>query len=117
MSSGESLPQNVHSMNAYLGYVCFCSEQLYIQDFNLFVQINFTAVCVCSVFCKHIVMFLRGFPIAEALSLGADVVVTGRCVDSALTLGPLIHQVRRTASHTHTHSILSSCMTTVLYIL
>ena len=35
----------------------------------------------------------RGFPIAEALSLGADVVVTGRCVDSALTLGPLIHQV------------------------
>ena len=73
MSSGQSLPQNVHSMNAYLGYVCLCSKQLYIQDFNLFVQINFTAVCVCSVFCKHIViinMFLRGFPIAEALSLG-----------------------------------------------
>lgn len=37
---------------------------------------------------------IRGFPIAEALSLGADVVVTGRCVDSALTLGPLIHKVR-----------------------
>ena len=35
----------------------------------------------------------RAFPIAEALDLGADVVVTGRCVDSALTLGPLIHKV------------------------
>jgi hypothetical protein len=52
MTTGHSLPESVHSMNAYLG----------------------------------------GFPIAEALSLGADVVVTGRCVDSALTLGPLIHQ-------------------------
>jgi len=34
----------------------------------------------------------RAFPIAEALNLGADVVLTGRCVDSALTLGPLIHK-------------------------
>ena len=31
--------------------------------------------------------------------------VTGRCVDSALTLGPLIHQVSETASHTHTHTL------------
>lgn len=39
-------------------------------------------------------MFLnRSFPIAKALDHGADVVVTGRCVDSALTLGPLIHKV------------------------
>lgn len=44
--------------------------------------------------CRLLIGLLpRGFPIAEALSLGADVVVTGRCVDSALTLGPLIHQV------------------------
>ncbi|KAL5463410.1 hypothetical protein EMCRGX_G032303 [Ephydatia muelleri] len=35
------------------------------------------------------------FPIAKALDHGADVVVTGRCVDSALTLGPLIHKVER----------------------
>lgn len=36
--------------------------------------------------------YLGGFPIARALAMGADVVVTGRCVDSALTLGPLIHE-------------------------
>ena len=36
--------------------------------------------------------YLGGRPIAAALDGGAQVVITGRCVDSALTLGPLLHE-------------------------
>ena len=36
--------------------------------------------------------YIGAFPLTEALSTGADVVIAGRCTDTALALAPMIHR-------------------------
>ena len=49
--------------------------------------------------------YLGAMPIAAALAAGADIVVTGRVVDSALALGPLMHEFGWRASD---HDLLAA---------
>jgi hypothetical protein len=36
--------------------------------------------------------YIGAFPLADALATGADVVIAGRCTDTALALGPMVHE-------------------------
>ena len=37
-------------------------------------------------------VYFGAAPIAEALAQGAQIIITGRCTDTGLTLGPMIHE-------------------------
>ncbi len=50
-------------------------------------------------------VYLGAFPIAEALGQGAQIVLTGRCTDPSLVLGPLIHEFAWTDSD---HNLLAA---------
>jgi Acyclic terpene utilisation family protein AtuA len=39
-------------------------------------------------------VYFGGAPIADALDQGAQIIVTGRCTDTGLTLGPMIHEFK-----------------------
>ena len=49
--------------------------------------------------------YLGALPVARALAEGADIVITGRGVDSAVTLGPLMHEFGWTAQD---HDLLAA---------
>ena len=37
-------------------------------------------------------VYIGAYPLIEALETGADVIITGRCTDTALALAPMIHE-------------------------
>ena len=39
-------------------------------------------------------VYFGAAPIAEALACGAQIIITGRCTDTGLTLGPLLHEFK-----------------------
>ncbi|MBL8220753.1 MAG: DUF1446 domain-containing protein, partial [Bryobacterales bacterium] len=49
--------------------------------------------------------YIGAFPVAEALATGADVVIAGRCTDTALALAPMIHAFGWTAGQ---HDLLAA---------
>lgn len=84
------LPSSLHSMNAYLGYKHTLSHLLYWLSVE----------CLWLLIGSLALFSVRALPIRRCLDLGAHIVVTGRCVDSAIALGPLMHSARFTGQQT-----------------
>uniref|UniRef100_A0A671RZ82 Uncharacterized LOC107665934 n=1 Tax=Sinocyclocheilus anshuiensis TaxID=1608454 RepID=A0A671RZ82_9TELE len=53
--------------------------------------------------------YLGALPIKRCLDLGADIVVMGRCVDSAVVLGPLMHSVKFVTQEHPSDFLCNSC--------
>ena len=80
-------PQSLSSTCTLSCRHCCSSDYNYITvTIHFFLSKN---RILCSKWCA----LCSATPIVRALDLGAEVVITGRCVDSALTLGPLMHEV------------------------
>ena len=61
------------------------------QDFAAMQDMFSGADCPDPTSLASVNAYLGGFPVAKALDGGADIVITGRSVDSAVTLGACIH--------------------------
>ncbi len=61
------------------------------QDFAAMQDMFSGADCPAPASLASVNAYLGGFPVAAALDGGADIVITGRSVDSAVTLGACIH--------------------------
>lgn len=71
------------------------SEIIELTPFDLFSRARFPDSSKIG----SINAYLGAFPIAAALDAGADIVITGRCVDSAVTLGACIHKFGWSPDH------------------
>ncbi|MEP5566257.1 MAG: acyclic terpene utilization AtuA family protein [Halioglobus sp.] len=92
----EALRAEIAAQNLNLKVACISGDDLMPQKSDLSesgIREMFSAEKFPEVDrVQSINAYLGAFPIAKALDLGADIVITGRCVDSAVTLGACIHE-------------------------
>jgi len=91
---GDALAKQLQAMGIDLKIAVVCGDDLSdrANEFRAAgVREMFTNTTMPSHFLS-VNAYLGAQPIAAALGAGADIVITGRVVDSAVTLGPLVHE-------------------------